>query len=70
MKGRSAFSQVTPQGQLYVYAGGTLYHSGDGSLQGLSPVSGGKEPFALLGEEGWVDVSGGVTGWNRAAPGW
>ena len=67
-EGEIRFLQVTPQGQLYVYAGGTLYHSGDGSLQGLSPVSGGKEPFALLGEEGWVDVSGGVYRLEQGSP--
>ena len=67
-EGEIRFLQVTPQGQLYVYAGGTLYHSGDGSLQGLSPVSGGKEPFALLGEEGWVDVSGVVYRLEQGSP--
>ena len=67
-EGEIRFLQVTPQGQLYVYAGGTLYHSGDGSFQRLSPVSGGKEPFALLGEEGWVDVSGGVYRLENGSP--
>lgn len=54
------FLQTTPQGTLYVYAGGNLYRSADGSFDSLTPLPYDTPPLCLLGEEGFLDTGGTV----------